>query len=140
MRSKINILVVDDELQVRNVLEQILHMAGYAVESVKSGEEALKYIAGKKVDLVISDIRMPGMSGFDLLKAIKNQYPNIGVVIMTGYGDAYSVKEALHQGADEYITKPFKGNELSLIIERICWRFLKGDREDQIIPAKKATK
>jgi DNA-binding NtrC family response regulator len=140
MKREINILIVDDKLQVRQVLEQVLEMGGYHVSSVGSAREALDSLRVNRVDLIISDIRMPEMSGYDLLKIVKRDYPDIAVVMMTGYGEAYSIKEALLLGADEYITKPFKGQELSLIIERICWRFLSGKSSVQIIPAKKTVK
>ena len=67
---------------------------------------------------------MPEINGFELLKTIKSRWPHIAVIMMTGYGDAYTVKEALMLGADEYITKPFKSHEVSLILERAYWRQL----------------
>jgi YesN/AraC family two-component response regulator len=124
MRSPITILVVDDEPMVRNILEQLLQRKGYNIKGVSGAKEALEYIKSNKVDLVVSDIAMPEMDGLELLQVLKRTFPNIGVVMMTGYGDAYSVKEALSLGADEYITKPFKGHEVALIIERAYWRFL----------------
>ncbi len=117
------ILIVDDEAQVRVILEKLLQRKGYKTQSVANGMEALAYLQNNKINLVISDVVMPQMGGFELLQVIKDRYPDIGVVIMTGYGDAYSVKQALALGADEYITKPFRGTEISLIIERIYWRF-----------------
>jgi YesN/AraC family two-component response regulator len=75
-----------------------------------------------RCDVVVSDVRMAGMSGFDLLKQVKSRHPDTAFVVMTGYADSYSIKDALLQGADEYITKPFKNYEVTLVVERAYWR------------------
>lgn len=126
MKSTITILVVDDEAMIRNLLEKILTKEGYKIILAKDGQEALDIINTKKVDIVISDMKMPRMNGLDLLKTLKRDRPEIGVVIMTGYGDTYTVKDALLLGADEYITKPFKSYEMLMIVERTYWRILAG--------------
>jgi DNA-binding response OmpR family regulator len=69
---------------------------------------------------------MPHMNGFELLKVLKRDRPELGISIMTAYGDTYTVKDALLLGADEYITKPFKSYEISLVVERAYWRILSG--------------
>ena len=69
-------------------------------------------------------MKMPRMNGFELLKHVKQEHPQTGVIIMTAYGDTYTVKDALLLGADEYITKPFKSYEISLVVERAYWRLL----------------
>jgi len=124
MKEYVKILIVDDEAIMRNLLLKILEKEGYQISVVGSAQEALDYIENTKVDLVLSDIRMPGMNGFDLLRKIKAEKPDIAVIMMTGYGDTYTVKEALMNGADEYITKPFKNHEISLIVERAYWRLM----------------
>lgn len=126
MKSTITILVVDDEAMIRNLLEKILTKEGYKILLAKDGQEALEIINAKKVDMIVSDMKMPRMSGLDLLKSVKKDRPEIGVVIMTGYGDTYTVKDALLLGADEYITKPFKSYEMLMIVERTYWRILAG--------------
>ncbi len=98
--------------------------------------EALEIIKTSRVDLLVSDIIMPGMNGYELLQIIKKTFPHIGVVMMTGYGDANSIKEALSLVADEYITKPFKGHEIALIIERAYWRFLANQQPVQQVQPK----
>jgi len=133
MMNTVSVLVVDDEAGVRSVLEQILQMKGYRVQGVSSGREALEYLKSHRTDLVLSDIVMPGISGLELLQVIKKQYPHIGVIIMTGHGDAYTVKQALTLGADEYITKPFRNDEVALIIDRVHWRFVA--QKDANLPA-----
>ncbi len=136
MKIDVTILIVDDDLMVRNVLEQLLQRKGYNIKGVSDGKEALEFIKSNRVDLVVTDISMPGMSGFELLQVIKKTYPQIGVIMMTGHGDIYSVKEALSLGADEYMTKPFKGYEVNLIIERAYWRFLSARQPIQAIQVK----
>jgi len=120
----LSVLVVDDEEILRSLLEKILKKEGYKVHLASSGEDALKTLAENPVDIMISDIQMPEMDGFALLRTVKKQYPYVGVIMMTGYADAYSVKDALLLGADDYITKPFKSFEISMIIERAYWRAL----------------
>ena len=124
MKPGITILVVDDEVMMRQLLEKILGREGYRVFSAADGEEALAVMGREEINIVISDLQMPGMSGFDLLKAVKKDYPQIGIIMMTAYGDTYTVKDALLLGADEYITKPFKSFEISMVVERAYWRLL----------------
>lgn len=124
MKTDVTILVVDDELMMRSLLEKILSREGYNILTAGDGLEALEVLAREKVDLIISDMKMPRMCGFELLKAIKKDYPDTGLIIMTAYGDTYTVKDALLLGADEYITKPFKSYEISLVVERAYWRIL----------------
>lgn len=122
MKTEIKILVVDDEEMMRSLLTKILSREGYQIVTATDGVHALEIMQEQEVNLVISDMKMPRMNGFELLKHIKNDSPDIGVIIMTAYGDTYTVKDALLLGADEYITKPFKSFEISLVVERAYWR------------------
>ncbi len=124
MKEFVKILVADDEPLMRNLLIRILESEGYQVNVVSSGIEALECLQKDRYDLLLSDVKMPGISGFELLRRVKAAYPEVAVIMMTGYGEAYSIKQALMDGADEYITKPFKNHEISLIIERAYWRLL----------------
>ncbi len=120
--QQVRVLVVDDEEFMRKLLTNILRKAGMEVLTAQNGEEALRVFQEKECDVVVSDVRMAGMSGFDLLKQVKAQRPDTAFVVMTGYADSYSIKDALLQGADEYITKPFKNYEVTLVVERAYWR------------------
>lgn len=124
MKSSVSVLVVDDEEMMRNLLDKILSREGYQIATAEDGQAALDQLSSRPFDIVISDMKMPRMGGFDLLKAVKKDYPRTGVIIMTAYGDTYTVKDALLLGADEYITKPFKSYEISLVVERAYWRIL----------------
>ncbi len=140
MNESVNILVVDDESVIREVLEKILLKGGFSVATVSSGKLALSYLKSYRVNLLISDIKMPEMSGLELLKAVKLRHPEIAVIVMTAYGDSYALKDALLLGADEYITKPFKADELSMVIERVTWRFLVPQKSSQPVAVKKPVK
>ena len=124
MKSSVSILVVDDESMMRNLLERILTRDGYKVLCAEDGQDALRVLESATVDIIISDLKMPRMTGFDLLKAVKQKHPGVAMIMMTAYGDTYTVKDALLLGADEYITKPFKSFEISLVVERAYWRLL----------------
>ncbi len=126
LKKKISILAVDDEEMLRSLLVKILAKEGYQVDTAIDGEDALEKLEQKSYQLLITDIKMPRLNGFELLKIVREKYPQIGVIIMTAYGDSYSVKDALLLGADEYITKPFKSFEINLIVERAYWRFMSG--------------
>ena len=132
MKNSITILVVDDELMMRNLLEKILARDGYTVITAANGREALEVLKKEKADIVITDMKMPEMNGFDLLKVIKKEYPHLGMIMMTAYGDTYTVKDALLLGADEYITKPFKSFEVSMIVERAYWRLLSSKNKTEL--------
>jgi len=124
MKSQSSILVVDDERTMLSLLEKILSQDGYHVYLSTNGREALAVIEKQHVDIIITDVKMPELDGFGLLKIVKNEYPEISVIMMTGYGDTYTVKDALLLGADEYITKPFRSHEISLVVERTYWRMM----------------
>lgn len=124
MKQSITVMVVDDELMMRKLVEKVLIRDGFQVVLAKDGEEALRILAERRVEIIISDIKMPRLNGFELLRSVKQQYPNIAVIMMTAYGDTYSVKDALLLGADEYVTKPFQSHEIALIVERTYWRVL----------------
>ncbi len=122
MLGSLKVLVVDDEETLRNLLKSILEREGYSVECARSVEEARSALRAKEFHVVVSDIKMPKENGYKLLEFIKKEFPALGVILMTGYGDMYTVKDAILLGADEYITKPFKGFEIAVIVERVYWR------------------
>jgi DNA-binding NtrC family response regulator len=124
MKEYVKILVVEDEAMMRNLLLKILESEGYKVVLASSAQEALEKLDQDKFDLMLSDVKMPGMNGFELLEKVKSRWADMAVIVMTGYGDAYTIKEALVKGADEYLSKPFKSHEVSLIVERAYWRLL----------------
>jgi DNA-binding NtrC family response regulator len=131
MEYKASILVVDDEEQMRDLLNRILSREGYNVQTASGGQQVLDILKEKQFDIVLADMKMPRMDGFQLLKIIKQEYPYISVVIMTAFGDTYTVKDAMLLGADEYVIKPFKSHEISLVVERTYWRILAARQQQE---------
>jgi len=101
------ILVVDDEVMVRKQLERLYVQGGFRVLTAPSAEEALEYLSGGEIDLVVTDIRLPGMDGVQLIERIKELCPDVPVIAITGYGDIETAVEVLKQGARDFIIKPF---------------------------------
>lgn len=128
MKENISILVVDSQDMMQKLLHKILTQDGYCVVTAPDGEEALRLLNERKIAIMICDLSIPGMNGFDLLKTAKERQPELVVIMMTALGDTYTVKDALLLGADEYITKPFKSFEISMIVERAYWRLLSQNR------------
>lgn len=116
-KSKGKILVVDDEKSMREVLEIFLEDEGYDVVLANSGEKALEIVKKDVFNLVITDLKMPGITGFDLLKTIKEVCPHTTVVIMTAFGTTESAVEAMKLGAFDYIQKPFKMDDIRLVVK-----------------------
>ena len=113
-----NILVVDDSEAICRALRDLLTMSGYTVRTAPSGERALQILETASMDLVITDLKMSGISGIQLLKKIKEKTPALPVVILTGFGDMDSVVEAMRSGVADYLKKPFSVNEVLQVTER----------------------
>jgi DNA-binding NtrC family response regulator len=113
------ILIVDDEENARLALSRLLSLEGFQVGSVGSGFEALEYLRETKVDLILTDISMPGMSGLDFLKELNRRHPKSNVVMITAHGGVESYLEAMNLGAFEYVNKPVKMDELKVILGKI---------------------
>jgi two-component system response regulator PilR (NtrC family) len=116
------ILVVDDESSMRQLLEIALGKEGYRVKAADSGQKAVKVLGKDSFDLVISDIRMPDMTGVEVLRTVKELNPEIPVIMITAYASTETAVEALRLGAYDYITKPFKIEELKNTISNALER------------------
>ncbi len=112
------ILVVDDDESLRWVTQAQLQQSGYLVGAAASGKEALDCIRDALPDMVITDLMMPGMSGVELLKKIRADYPEIIVILVTAFGTVETAVEAMKAGAYDYVTKPVNIDELRLIVSR----------------------
>lgn len=117
-REAATILVVDDERYVRAILKRSLEDAGYQCITAASAAEADVRLAATPIDLVLSDIMMPGESGIELLKRVHQVYPQVAVVMLTAVADAQTAIEAMRLGAYHYLTKPFNLEEVVLVVER----------------------
>ena len=116
--TKTRILVVDDDASLRRVLQVQLEQEGYAVASAASAQQTLSMLQVQPYDLVISDLKMPGSSGLELLRQIRLQYPEAIVLILTAFGTVETAVEAMKSGAYDYLTKPVHPDELSLVVGR----------------------
>ncbi|MFZ5587500.1 MAG: sigma-54-dependent transcriptional regulator [Thermodesulfobacteriota bacterium] len=112
------ILVVDDEKNYLVVLDALLSEAGYEVMAAAGGARALAMLEDEEPDLMVTDMRMPRMSGLELIAAVKERYPDLPVIVMTAYGTVENAVEAMKLGAVDYIMKPFENQELLLTIDK----------------------
>jgi two-component system NtrC family response regulator len=117
------ILVVDDDENLRWVLQTQLEDMGYAVSTAPDGNQAFAAIEQDQPALVLTDLRMPGLSGMELLDKIHSEYPEVPVVIMTAFGSIQSAVQAMRAGAYDYLTKPIDGEELGLVVSRVLEHF-----------------
>ena len=115
---KAKILVIDDETIVHESCNRILTEEGYTIDSAFTGQEGFTRIEEGSYDLVITDLKMPGISGMEALKKIKEDNPNIGIIMITGYSTAETAVEAMKLGAFDYLPKPFTPDELITVVNK----------------------
>ncbi len=118
MKDSIQILIVDDQINTCKSLQAILKKSGYRSEYTLSAEEALGRVRGGAFDIVITDIRMPGMDGMQLLEELKKIQPHLVVIMVTGFATIKSAVDAIQKGAYDYLPKPFTPDEVRVIIQR----------------------
>ena len=112
------ICVIDDDSSIRWVLEKALGNAGLQVESFESAEQALEKISRDEPAVIVTDVRMPGIDGMELLERISEHYPDLPVIIMTAHSDLDSAVSAYKGGAFEYLPKPFDVDDLVALVQR----------------------
>lgn len=121
--DKINLLIVDDSISILSSLSKILELSGYEVDIAHNGSEALRKLQNKTFDLVICDIEMPGITGLDFLKKVRDNYgDSIDVILMTGYLDQDYFIKAIRLGASDFIQKPIDANNIIRAIESTIQR------------------
>jgi len=113
-----SVLVVDDDASMRHLLSTILADGGYDPRAVSSGEDALRELAARDFDLVLTDVRMPGMGGLELLRRVQASHPELMVIVMSAYGAHDAAIEAMKAGAYDYLSKPFKRDEVVLVLRK----------------------
>jgi len=116
--EKATILIVDDEKSIREVIKRKLEEKNYKCASVSNGDEALEKLSSQSFELIFIDIRMPGISGMDLLARIRKEYPDIAAVMLTAVSSMDTAIEAMKLGAYDYIIKPFENDALVMRVER----------------------
>jgi two-component system response regulator (stage 0 sporulation protein F) len=113
------ILAIDDQPGIRRLLEEIFKGTDYKIIPVAGGRDALKYLQQQKPELVLLDVKMPGLDGIEVLRELTALYPGLPVIMMTAYGELQVIDEAIDLGARGYITKPFDIMELRRLVESI---------------------
>jgi len=132
--SSTKILIVDDELIMRESLAGWLERDGHSIRTSPSGEVALEKVKETRFDILLVDIKMEGISGLDVLRHVKENDPDVAVVMITAYGSIPTAIEAMKNGAYDYMLKPFDPNELGVLIEKII-RYQDQAREMQFLRA-----
>jgi diguanylate cyclase (GGDEF)-like protein len=135
----LKILVVEDDVVVSNLLVEFLIKSGFQIKSTKSAEEAEEILTNEKINIVLTDIKLPGLDGIKFTNNIKRRY-NLDVIVMTGYSSEYSYENAIKNGASDLLFKPIKLNELVLRINRVIKeRSLLDERDKMIKELKRLT-
>jgi two-component system response regulator HydG len=119
MMGRIRILVVDDELIVRESLVGWLKKSGYEVSAAEGGHKAVEMLAAEDYDLVFVDLKMPDISGIEVLEHVRANYPQSMVVMITAYGSVETAVQAMKAGANDYLMKPFEPEQLALLVEKL---------------------
>lgn len=114
-----SILIVDDDINLCKVLSEELAEVGYDVHYVNNGFEALDYLLNKPVDLMLLDLKMPGIDGFEVLKEMENRDLKAKVIVLTAYADVKSAIDSAKMGANDFLSKPYDFDELLITIRKV---------------------
>ena len=137
--SQIPVWIIDDDQSMRWVLDKTLSNNGYQVSAFESGSVALanfkRTAPEERPSLIITDVRMPGINGFELLKQIKNISPQTPIIVMTAYTDLDTTLQAFHEGAFEYLPKPFDIDDALELVARACEPVAENNAETQRVSA-----
>jgi len=117
-----SVLLVDDEAELAYTLAERLVIRGCAAAAATSAEDALKILAEKKFDIVVLDVKMPGMSGIELMRAIKKSDPQIKIILQTGRGSIEESEEGMREGAFDYLVKPVQIDDLMKKMKQALWK------------------
>ncbi len=112
------ILIVDDEQSYRQLLTLVFEEQGNTIRTAMNGRQALDLLAAEPADIIISDVKMPDMDGIEMLRAVRETLPDLGVILMTAFASVETAREAFKLGADDFIQKPFDVEELKLIVRK----------------------
>src|SRR4030067_3807753 len=119
---KPQILLVDDDISVLNGLKKILTKDGYAVSTASSGYEALNLLSKRGFDIILTDMKLPGMGGLSLIQEIRKKNDPVAIVVITAYSSVKTAVDAIKCGADDYLTKPLNIEELQVVLEKLWER------------------
>lgn len=127
---KTKILLVEDEESIRKFVKINLEREGYKIFEAGSGEEGLEIARAERPDVVVLDIMLPGIDGFEVCKILREEFPSLGIIMLTAKAEDYDKIMGLQYGTDDYLTKPFNPTELTLRIKSLERR-LESDEEDE---------
>jgi DNA-binding NtrC family response regulator len=113
------ILVVDDDEGVRENLAELFEVFGYSCVTAGNAPEAMQKLTAKEVDLLLTDYRMPGPNGVELIEAARKVKPRLKAILMTSFGDSFTEIESVRRGAIGYVSKPFEADEITNLVGRI---------------------
>ena len=102
----LRILIVDDEAELVSAIQERLNLRGFQATGVTAGAEALAYLANEPCDVVLLDVKMPGIGGLEVIRKIKEEHPSLNVILLTGHGSAQDVEKGMALGAFDYLMKP----------------------------------
>jgi CheY-like chemotaxis protein len=122
MADKTRILIVEDDVQLRETLASQLSDEGYDVREASSGDDAIPMAYGVEFNLILVDLKMPYIDGFDVLKFIKSTFPKTKVIVLTAYADLTNIQKCKSLGADEVIAKPYNIEYLFSVIQNVIHR------------------
>jgi DNA-binding NtrC family response regulator len=112
------ILIADDDAASCELFAEVLEREGYQVDQVQTGDEALSRLPEKLYDLLLVDVRMPGMTGLEVTRAVRKEYPCMPILVMTAFGSMETAVEAIHEGSFDFISKPMNLEELKKTVAR----------------------
>ncbi len=118
MTNKLSVLILDDERQFTEELEEFFTIRGFQAYIANTGQVGMAMLASQPIDLLILDVRLPGISGLDILKEVKIKYPSVEVIVVSAHGDMDTVISAMRLGAIDYLRKPFRQLDIRIAIER----------------------
>lgn len=128
MKDKLSVLILDDDLHFTEELTEYFQQKGYQAFKANTGEEGMSKLENNAIDLLILDVLLPGISGLDILKTVKEIYPDLEVIIISAHGDMETVIKAMRLGAIDYLKKPFRHFDIQIAIER-TEKFLRMNRK-----------
>ena len=116
------ILIIEDDAEMRSLLMDVLVEEGFGVDSVDNGSEAFRRVVRESFDIIITDIRMPGLSGLEILPGLKKLQPDVSIIVITAFGSEEVFRKSLERGADAYLEKPIHLNKLRTLIQEMVFR------------------
>jgi len=127
----LRVLIVDDEEELVSALEERLRLRGFHARGVTTGAEALTFLENEPCDVVLLDVKMPGLGGLEVIRRIKEQRPDLEVILLTGHGSSMSVEQGMEAGAFDYLMKPVKIDDLTRILRSAGARDRAANRGEQ---------